>query len=136
SFPDYMPESSGNLGGQDSTWGTVYEKRAAGCAELPSDPLAMTRLALPRERIGLDVFIPANATGWVGDVQMSFELAAAGIQESYVGYASLDGLTKGAWSTVTFDFPLPWRQALLGDFPGVRFRTFVNTAGPGVRVGG
>lgn len=120
----------------DATWGTVYEKLDAGYTELPSRPLVTPTLALPGERLALDVYIPANATGWVGDIQMTFELAAAGIQESYVGYASLDGLVKGTWSTVTFDFPLPWRQALLGDFPGVRFRTFVNTAGPGVRIGG
>jgi len=135
-WPDAMPESHDYRAVPDSTWGTVYEKLRAGYAELPSEPLPTTRLALPRELLSLDVFVPANASGWVGDVQMTFELAAAGIQESYVGYASLSGLTKGTWSTVTFDLPLQWRQALLGDFPGVRFRTFVNTASSGVRLGG
>lgn len=134
-WPDMMLEDSGYRPVADPTRGTVYEKLASGYAELPSEPLATQKMPLPRAQLALDVFIPSSASGWVGDVQMSFELAAAGISESYVGYAGLSSLQKGVWSTVTFNVPVQWRQALLGDFPGARFRTFVNSAAGGVRVG-
>lgn len=134
-WPDMMLETSGYQAVQDPTRGTVYVKLASGYAELPSEPLRTLGLAMPRERLALDVFVPAAAQGWVGDVQMSFELVAAGIPEQYLGYASLSDLPTGSWSTVSFDFPGTWQQALLGDFPGVRFRTFVNTSVPGVQVG-
>jgi hypothetical protein len=135
-WPSLVTEESGFRSVQDPTWGTVYEKLNAGYTELPTEPLTTEELPLPRERLALEVFVPSSATGWIGDVQMTFELAAAGISEQYVGYAGLTQLPRGAWSTVTFDLPSAWRQALLGDFPGARFRTFVNTSAGGVRVGG
>jgi len=134
-WPDLMLEQSGYRPLVDSARGPVYEKLTAGYSELPSEPLSTQSLPLPAAQVALDVFVPSHATGWIGSVQMSFELVAAGISESHMGNASLDELAKGVWSTVTFDVPAQWRQALLGDFPGARFRTFLNTGSAGVRIG-
>ncbi len=133
--PTTPPTPGSRLVTVDPLGGPVYEV-SPGWSELPAVAMPTYRLPQPRENLALDVFVPAGASGYVGDIQLSGELRAAGVWDTYIGYQSLDSVARGTWVTLTFPLPAALKTALAGDYPGAVLRTDVDSALSGVRVRG
>jgi hypothetical protein len=119
----------------DERGGPVYEM-PAGWTPVPSLPEPTRFLPLPGDNVALDVFIPDGESGWLGSIEMSAEIPAAGVWGAYVGHHSLDSLPRGEWVKVELPLPGAIKTALNGDFPAAEIRTVVNSGVSGVRVRG
>ncbi len=104
---------------------------ASGNVVVDSAPFGTTEIERVGTKLALDVFVPQTQPNpsWLGDVQMSFTAAAANLNNAYIGYAGLTGLTRGQWNTVEFTVPSNIVSTLLGDFPRARFTITMNTPG-------
>jgi hypothetical protein len=104
---------------------------ASGNVVVNSAPFGTAEVLRVGTKLALDVFVPATQPNpsWLGDVQMSFTTAAANVNNAYIGYAALTGLTRGQWNTIEFTVPGSVRTALLGDHPRARFSVTLNTPG-------
>lgn len=119
----------------DALGGPVYTL-PQGWTEIPAVPRATNRLPMPRPSVAVDVYVPANADGWLGDVQLSVQIPAAHVWDTYLGYRALDALPRGQWTKVEFPLPDSVVNAFSGDYPGALIKTFLNTGIDGVQIRG
>ncbi len=120
----------------DEFGGPVYQS-PIGWHEIPSTSRDTHLLpAVIEDEIALDVFVPAEATGWIGGIQLSGEVASAGVYGTYIGDISLNNIARGEWVEIRAALPSSLRNALRGNYPGAMVRTFVNAGVEGIQVRG
>jgi hypothetical protein len=134
-LPFWPSDPSPQLVEVDDLGGPVFEL-PAGWAELPALPIATYKLPRPRENIALDVYVPSGQSAWAGAIELSGEVPAAGVWDTYLAYRSLDGLPRDTWVKVEFPIPAGLKSALDGDYPNARLRATSSTELSGVRVRG
>src|SRR5690606_26832310 len=86
-MPEYLPEDSEfeivpYSEGPGNGSGPAYEQKQQGYSAVPTIPVDARKLPLPGTEVTLDVWVPDLPSQWVGDVQLTFELKPAGIDET------------------------------------------------------
>jgi hypothetical protein len=76
----------------------------------------------------LDIWLPEMQINpyWYGDIQMSINIPAAGMHNTWFGQVSLTDLKFG-WNTITFPLSQNILAGLNGDYPNATFSIILNT---------
>ncbi len=87
-------------------------------------------------KLKLDVYIPApqQNPAWVGDLQFFVTIPGADLFNQPLERKDLTSLPRGQWSTLEFNVPTNFRNALLGDYANARFHIQLNVADCARRV--
>ena len=116
----------------DHTEGTAsLSVRPQGYALYQSD-----RIAFPAEvrSVALDIELPAPAPPfWSGSVQLFLDCPTRSVWNAFVAQVELTGLTRGAFTTVTFALPSALRSQLAAGCDQMQLRLALNvpvTSGP------
>jgi len=101
---------------------------SCGYASYDSPTFDTTEWEVIGTELWVDVLVPLAQSNpyWVGDLQLFFDLPAAGFYNLAMGQVGLTSLARGAWTTVSFAVPAAVEEALLGDFPDARLRLAGN----------
>lgn len=75
----------------------------------------------------VDVLVPSGTlSGWVGDLQLHIDVPSGQLWNQWVGYHTLNSVSQGIWTTLSFALPQEVREVLLGDYPDARLRVASN----------
>jgi|GEM_PF-1326290 len=100
-----------------------------GWQQIKSVDLKTTDINETSSSLKLDIFVGNTQPNpwWIGQAQMYINCPSAGIYNQYIGLAELTNLSRGVYSTVSFNLPANVMSALAGDHSDFSFSIALNT---------
>jgi hypothetical protein len=101
------------------TQGTASLSVSGGYSVLTSPSFLTTAWRSVGDQLAVDVYIAPNQPNpyWLGSLDFSVDIPAAGINSAYLGHVELTGLPTATWNTVQVPVSAAVEQAFLGDYP-------------------
>ncbi|WP_437672113.1 basic secretory protein-like protein [Sorangium sp. So ce131] len=85
---------------------------------------ALSTLSGVTDQLALDIRLPSSPA-W-GQVQVYVSSTTLGLNSTWVGQASLQGLPANTWNTLTFAVPSSVKTALQGSYSDLRIKLTIN----------